>query len=99
MNYSLIKIILSKALYKTLKRKIGRRTDFDMKATEPAEVVDVVTDVGEGVGCEEVFEDGEVGGLVGSVVTFDTFAPAAASALILLKTTATKSRIMGARYI
>ncbi|VUZ39396.1 unnamed protein product [Hymenolepis diminuta] len=84
-----------------------RRTDFDMKATEPAEVVDVVTDGGEEVGCEEVFEDGTVGEFV-ATVTFGAvlvvafvvaFPPADASAWILLTTTATKNRRMSVRYI
>ncbi|VUZ39398.1 unnamed protein product [Hymenolepis diminuta] len=83
-----------------------RRTDFDMKATELAEVVDVVTDVGEEVGCEEVFEDGAVGEFV-ATVTFGAvlvafvveFASAPAAAWELLTTTETKSRIMSVRIL
>ncbi|VUZ39403.1 unnamed protein product [Hymenolepis diminuta] len=48
-----------------------RRTDFDMKATEPAEVVDVVVDVGEGVGGEEGVEDDEFVAFVEGGITLE----------------------------
>ncbi|VUZ39402.1 unnamed protein product [Hymenolepis diminuta] len=48
-----------------------RRTDFDMKAIEPAEVVDVVVDVGEEVGGEEGVEDDEFVVFVGGGITLE----------------------------
>ncbi|VUZ55375.1 unnamed protein product [Hymenolepis diminuta] len=44
---------------KNFNKAMERRTDFEMKATEPAEVVDVVGDDCEEVGCEE--SDGDAG--------------------------------------
>ncbi|VUZ42162.1 unnamed protein product [Hymenolepis diminuta] len=62
MNNNLIEGVLSHDDYKILNKKMERRTDFDMKATEAAEVVDVVGDDCEEVGCDESDVDAEFGG-------------------------------------
>ncbi|VUZ54426.1 unnamed protein product, partial [Hymenolepis diminuta] len=48
MKSNLIERIPSHDFHKILNKKMERRTDFEMEATEPAEVVDVVGD-----DCEE----------------------------------------------
>ncbi|KAM3179868.1 hypothetical protein ACTXT7_017433 [Hymenolepis weldensis] len=59
--------MLSNALYKSFNKTVERRTDFDMKATEPAEVVDDVCDVGEEVDCEGLDGEAGVDGVVAAV--------------------------------
>ncbi|VUZ55377.1 unnamed protein product [Hymenolepis diminuta] len=41
MNNSLRRTISCNRIYRSLNKTMERRTDFDMKAIEPAEVVDV----------------------------------------------------------
>ncbi|VUZ41102.1 unnamed protein product [Hymenolepis diminuta] len=50
MSNSFIETDLFTEVYNTFNKKVERRTDFDTKATEPAEVV-VVSDGGD---CEEL---------------------------------------------
>ncbi|VUZ39395.1 unnamed protein product [Hymenolepis diminuta] len=80
-----------------------RRTDFDMKATEPAEVVDVVGDDCEEVGCEEVVGDVDADAVVEGV----DFVGAGVTVVVLEvvggsgspKTTATNNKRTSERHI